>query len=174
MGSQLKRILQNISTRLKVGEIAKGVPKWALEEVGKATQAAITRLKGLGATSEMIETALRNGANLEHTRRIGSRVGGIGWLEESRWTHLRDKHILPGGDWAKFSEAGIPEEQVEGKIFDTIKNPVKTIENSNSKRLCLFSEVISGISQYKYVKVVMGENGYIITAQPINTLTCTD
>ncbi|HLC62326.1 MAG TPA: hypothetical protein VJI52_04895, partial [Candidatus Nanoarchaeia archaeon] len=165
-------LIAAVKNEMKAGTLASRAARG-----GKAIEAmedAIVNLKRLGATDDMIGAAISQGANLENTRQIGKWGSTIAWLEENPYLHIYNKHGLSGGNYAKFSDAGISLDGIQPRIFETTKNPFKSLRNSTSQRWCLFSEVTSIYSKYKYVKVVLEENGYIVTAQPINTLTCTD
>jgi len=83
---------------LKAGEFARGITKGPLEEAGKAVEAAITRLKGLGATDEMINTILAKGGALSETYKAIKRTDSVKtvWIEEETirgvskggWKHM--------------------------------------------------------------------------------------
>ena len=52
----------------------------------------------------------------------------IKWLEEGNldngWQHLKTKHV----DSGQFRKAGIPDDQVQNKIFESIKNLEKNLQ----------------------------------------------
>jgi len=156
---------------IQAGKVTSGLGKGALEEAGKAAEAAIKRLKSLGATDEVIGDVIKKGGKIEETLRTGTGSKGTVWLENGSikenegWLHVEDKHMKSTGDGTKFSSVGISDDKVQDKIFETIKNPVEGIQTGSGNKICYFSKLSPG----KYIIAVTKSTGYIITSYPIIT-----
>jgi hypothetical protein len=131
---------------------------------------SVNRVKGTGATNEMLETIITKNGNLEKTLRAGNSAKGVTWLEEGTsatgWKHIVDSHVTTG----QFRSVGIPDSQVQQKIFETIKNPTKgTLNSKGGQGWCFFSNLVYGAKTY-YIKAVVASNGYVVTSHPVSDL----
>jgi len=115
---------------LETGHMAKNAGKEALEIISKETEVAIIRLKGLGATDEMIETMLKKGATPKDVYNAIKRTDDIDvvWLDEQKsWGHVvENEHNI------QIQNAlGLPnmENAVKDKILDAAKNGEKSIDD---------------------------------------------
>ena len=71
------------------------------------------------------------------------------------------------------------EERVQEEIIDTVKNgervgvPPVDPENPYGKGSCYFKSIVMEDGKTQFVKVLTGNNGYIVTAHPVDTKSCT-
>jgi len=112
------------------GEKRAGYGQNLLEIISKETEVAIIRLKGLGATDEMIETMLKKGATPKDVYNAIKRTDDIDvvWLDEQKsWGHVvENEHNI------QIQNAlGLPnmENAVKDKILDAAKNGEKSIDD---------------------------------------------
>jgi hypothetical protein len=142
------------------------------------------------AVKELIENAVENGGTLSVTldnvkRAVKSNAGSVDtmWLEEGRlvsakgaiswardtggsgWAHIRNNHIInPNGN--EFLMSFGPVYAEESKIIDLILDTAKTGDEVLTSKGLWRIKLIDTPDGEKQISVLVGNNGYIVTAHP--------
>ncbi|MDO8647853.1 MAG: sialidase family protein [Candidatus Diapherotrites archaeon] len=170
------------------GKITSKFPKLTEWFVSKG-ESAIVRLKGSGASNEILEGVIKNGGkDLEVVKYAGKdSSSAVRWIEKGTndwgWQHLWKKHVtgeISGGTRFSAVTSNVSESNIKKLVFDTVGDS-GSIKKESSKVYCYFSKAI--VNGYRIIVVVdkgidsgvgFGKNGAIKTAypRPAENLTC--
>lgn len=163
------------------------------------SDAAVKRLLQSGAKLDDIEHLLKSGVPMETLENVakkggiikdtllatdtafvvetGERVATPVWLTQNRWsTHVYPKHVvgtIPDG--TLFSKIGWPVDDafIQGKIFETVKNPERAMKSVSGGGWCLLREVAGTGYKLAVILYPSGElNSAYLDDGPLSKFSC--